>query len=325
MKNIYVCIIILFIASLLISFGCTYCLLPLLKRLKAGQSIREEGPQSHMAKAGTPTMGGIAIIISFSLCMIFSGLFKTEQSRFFDTLLIIAITLVYGLIGFYDDYIKVIKKRNLGLTEIRKLLLQTAAAIPLAVFAGAKSTEIYIPFYRQYVDFGWLYYPFVVFVVVAMTNAVNLTDGLDGLVSSVTAVAALPFVFMGITAASNASAAFGAAALCGACMGFYILNRHPARVFMGDTGSLALGAALSGIAIVSGLEFILPLAGLIYVLEALSVLIQVFVFKTQNGRRFFRMAPLHHHFELGGMPEKRVVAIFSLITIVMASLVVLFA
>lgn len=257
--------------------------------------------------------------------MILTGFLKMHQNHLFDTLMIVAITIAYGLIGFYDDYIKVVKKRNLGLTSIQKLLLQATVALVVAVFSGMKSTEIYIPFYRQYVDFGWLYYPFVVFVVIAMTNAVNLTDGLDGLASSVSAIAALPFIFMGINTASNASATFGAAVICGACAGFFILNRHPAKVFMGDTGSLALGGALSGIAIVSGLEFILPLTGFIYVLEALSVIIQVIVFKTQNGRRFFRMAPLHHHFELGGMSENKVVIMFSLITMVMAFVVIMFA
>ena len=183
----------------------------------------------------------------------------------------------------------------------------------IAIFKGLNGTTVFIPFVKQTVDFGWLFYPFVVFVMVAMTNAVNLTDGLDGLASSVTAVCAFAFGLICVGAPSTF-----AFCISGACLGFLMLNRHPAKLFMGDTGSLALGGALAACAILSDYEFVLPMAGGIYVLEALSVIIQVVVFKTQNGRRFFRMAPIHHHFELGGWKETKVVAIFALATLLLS-------
>ena len=230
---------------------------------------------------------------------------------------------------FSDDYIKVMKKRNLGLTEIQKLALQIVIGIFVAIYCGKftnSGTLVYIPFWKNYVDFGWFYYPFVVFVVVAMTNAVNLTDGLDGLAASVTGIVALAlFIAMYVIQGFAGTGSIAALILCGACAGFLIFNHFPAKVFMGDTGSLALGGALTAIAISGGMHFLLPLTGLIYVLEALSVIIQVLVFKTQNGRRFFRMAPLHHHFELGGMHETKVVAMFCAVTAVMGVIVILFA
>jgi len=299
-------LVITILASGALSVLFTWLELPMLRRLKAGQSIREEGPQSHMVKSGTPTMGGIAIILALVLSGLLFGFSK-------DMLLCVFVTLAYGAIGFIDDYIKVVKHRNLGLTGWQKIALQVATALVLAIYKSSFGTEVFIPIWKHSVNFGWLYIPFVVFVVVAMTNAVNLTDGLDGLASSVTAVAALCFALI----CSGASMVF-AAALCGACLGFLVFNHHPAQLFMGDTGSLALGGALAAIAILSGYELILPVAGGIYVLEALSVIIQVFVFKTQNGRRFFRMAPLHHHFELGGWSEVKVVCVFSVITGILA-------
>ncbi len=328
----------------------TAVLLPLLRRLKAGQSIREEGPQSHQAKSGTPTMGGLAIIaatvITALAASVLTGSFGTA------TITVCAVTLAYGLIGFIDDYIKVVKKRNLGLTAKQKLALQILIAALAAAEQARISTELYIPFFRVYWKAGWLFIPFVAFVVVAMTNAVNLTDGLDGLAASVTSVSAAAFslfcggwclmLIISRAASSDAlallageadtllygrflTAAVFCASLAGACAGFLVFNHHPAKVFMGDTGSLALGGALAAAAIVGGTEFILPFAGLIYVLEALSVIIQVFVFKTQNGRRFFRMAPLHHHFELGGWKETKVVAVFTGVTALLCLLVLLFA
>lgn len=324
---------IIFIASCALSALATYYLLPVLKKLKAGQSIREEGPEAHQVKAGTPTMGGIGFLMSFFVMMLFSAAVMKKNGfasfKTADALMIILVTLAYALIGFSDDYIKVMKKRNLGLTEIQKLVLQIIIGIAVAVYSGQCSqlgTMVYIPFWRIYVNFGWLYYPFVVFVVVAMTNAVNLTDGLDGLAASVTGIVSL--IFCIVMASIQGAAGAGSAAsiiLCGSCAGFLIFNHYPAKVFMGDTGSLALGGALTAIAISGGMHFILPVAGLIYVLEALSVIIQVFVFKTQHGRRFFRMAPLHHHFELGGMHETKVVAMFCAVTAVMGALVIIFA
>lgn len=326
-------LLIIFLAACALSTLLTYFLLPILRKLKAGQSIREEGPEAHQKKAGTPTMGGIGFLLAFVIILAAvaekSRSLNVDFIRSADAWMIILVTLAYGLIGFSDDYIKVMKKRNLGLTEIQKLALQIIIGIFVAVYCGKftnSGTLVYIPFWKNYVDFGWFYYPFVVFVVVAMTNAVNLTDGLDGLAASVTGIVSLAlFIAMYVIQGFAGTGSIAALILCGACAGFLIFNHFPAKVFMGDTGSLALGGALTAIAISGGMHFLLPLAGLIYVLEALSVIIQVFVFKTQNGRRFFRMAPLHHHFELGGMHETKVVAMFCALSAVMGILVILFA
>ena len=305
-------------ASFIIAAVLMALLLPVLRRLKAGQSIREEGPQAHMIKAGTPTMGGLAIILGFVISNIIFCIEYKDHSVFTDTAVICLVTLLYAGIGFIDDYIKVVKKRNLGLTAIQKLALQIIVAAAVAVYSGLNyGTTISLPILGLNADLRWLYFPFAVFVVVAMTNAVNLTDGLDGLASSVTAIVALCFAVI----SRNNLSSFGAAVtLYGCCLGFLLFNHYPAKVFMGDTGSLALGGALSAIAIISKNEFVLPVAGIIYVIEALSVIIQVFVFKTQNGRRFFRMAPIHHHFELGGMKEKNIVIMFCAITTVFCAL-----
>ncbi len=297
---------LILIAAYALAYLFTKLELPLLKRLNAGQSIREEGPESHQSKSGTPTMGGVAIILA--ICI--TSLVKAPS---FNTVLMCGVMICYGAVGFIDDYIKVVKKRNLGLTAKQKLIFQIAVAIVITIIKGMNGTTVFIPFAKQTVDFGWFFYPFVVFVMVAMTNAVNLTDGLDGLASSVTAVCALAFAFI-----CRDEASVVAFCISGACLGFLMLNRHPAKLFMGDTGSLALGGALAACAILSDYEFVLPIAGGIYVIEALSVIIQVVVFKTQNGRRFFRMAPIHHHFELGGWKETKVVCVFSLITLALS-------
>ncbi len=280
--------------------------IPILKHRQFQQFIREEGPKSHLSKEGTPTMGGIAIFAALVLMTLIGGYVST------DTFVMLGVTLLFGLIGFFDDYIKVAKKHNLGLRAWQKLVLQILFAGALAVYMANYSgygTEVWIPFIDQYIDFGWVYIPFVIFVVVAMANAVNLTDGLDGLSSGVTALVAF---FFAITAMEfgHHSAAIFCTALTGACLGFLVFNRYPAKLFMGDTGSMALGGALASAAIIMKVEFLLPIAGLIYVLEALSVMIQVGYFKLTGGKRFFKMAPLHHHFEMCGMKEKNVVAMF---------------
>jgi phospho-N-acetylmuramoyl-pentapeptide-transferase len=320
----YVHLITIFGLSACLSMVLTGLEIPMLQRLKAGQSIREEGPQAHLAKAGTPTMGGIAMLISLAVASLLAFFAFGAGS---EMLVILLVTLAYGLIGFRDDYIKIMQRHNEGLTPRQKIVLQIGAALVFSIyeyFCNPAARAIVLPFYGG-IDLGWLTIPFLVFVMVAMTNAVNLTDGLDGLASSVTAVVALFFTVIcaiwfggvklkaGIYAPSHDSAYF-AAAIMGVCIGFLKYNHHPARVFMGDTGSLALGAGLAALAISCGAEFFLPIAGGIYVAEALSVIIQVFVFKTQNGRRFFRMAPLHHHYELGGWSEVKIVTVFSIVT-----------
>ena len=295
--------------------------IPILKHKQFQQFIREEGPQSHLSKEGTPTMGGIAIFGALVLMTFIGGYVST------DTFVMLGVTLLFGLIGFFDDYIKVAKKHNLGLRAWQKLVLQIFFAGALAFYMANYSgygTEVWIPFIDKYIDFGGLYIPFVIFVVVAMANAVNLTDGLDGLSSGVTALVGFFFAIVGMEFGHNSAAVF-CVAQTGACLGFLVFNRYPAKLFMGDTGSMALGGALASAAIIMKVEFLLPIAGLIYVLEALSVIIQVGYFKLTGGKRFFKMAPLHHHFEMCGMKEKYVVAMFWFIALICCGIAYLVA
>ncbi len=284
--------------------------IPMLRRLKAGQSIREDGPESHQVKAGTPTMGGIMIVIAAAAATVIGA-------RGFDAdmaVLLMALVLCAG-IGFIDDFVKVVKKRNLGLRAWQKLLLQIIIAVVIAVYEAKTSdfgTRIYIPILRDYLDLGVVYYPFIVFVLVAMTNAVNLTDGLDGLASGCSAIVAFFLAAVAMGMGDGTVTAFSAA-IAGACLGFLIFNHYPAKVFMGDTGSLALGGALAAAAMAMHIEMILVIAGGVFVAEVCSVIIQVVSFKTR-GKRVFRMAPLHHHFELGGWRETKVVRVFWLTT-----------
>lgn len=295
--------------SFIISVVITKVEIPVLKR-KAGQNIREDGPQSHLSKAGTPSMGGIAIIIAASLTTIGAAVMGKIDGL--GCAIILLVFVGFGLIGFFDDYLKVIKKNNLGLRAYQKFGLQTILSVILAVYLAnytEGSTTVYIPFADIYVNFGIWYIPFVVFVVLAMTNAVNLTDGLDGLASGVTAFISLFFAVAGFTYGIVTGAYF-CSAMCGACLGFLMFNRNPAKVFMGDTGSLALGGGLAAAAILMKLELLLPIVGLLYVIEALSVVLQVGYFKISGGKRIFKMAPIHHHFEKCGFSEVQVVAGF---------------
>ena len=305
----YISIGIIMLISFIISVIITKVEIPILKR-KAGQNIREDGPQSHLSKAGTPSMGGIAIIIAASLTTI--GAAVMGKINGLGCAIILLVFVGFGLIGFFDDYLKVIKKNNLGLRAYQKFGLQTILSVILAVYLAnytEGSTSVYIPFADIYVNFGIWYIPFVVFVVLAMTNAVNLTDGLDGLASGVTAFISLFFAVAGFTYGIVTGAYF-CSAMCGACLGFLVFNRNPAKVFMGDTGSLALGGGLAAAAILMKLELLLPIVGLLYVIEALSVVLQVGYFKISGGKRIFKMAPIHHHFEKCGFSEVQVVAGF---------------
>lgn len=311
----YINIGIIILIAFLISVVITKFEIPVL-RVKAGQHIREEGPESHRSKAGTPSMGGISIIIAASLAALAAGL--VWGIGFSDVLIILFVFAGFGLIGFFDDYLKVIKKNNLGLRAYQKFGLQIVISVALSVFLAnysEGSTYVYIPVADTYIDFGIWYIPFIVFVVLAMTNAVNLTDGLDGLASGVTAFVTLFFAVAGI-AYGMAAGAYFCAALCGGCLGFLVFNRNPAKIFMGDTGSLALGGGLAAAAIVMKLELMLPVVGLIYVIEALSVIMQVTYFKLTNGKRIFKMAPIHHHFEKCGYREVQVVIGFWIFTII---------
>ena len=301
-------IVICWVAAFLVSLAITKFEIPVLIRVKTGQNIREDGPQAHHAKAGTPSMGGFSIIIA-------SVLVALLTLRSPDMYVICASIIAFGFVGFCDDYLKIVKHNNLGLRAWQKMAMLFVFSIALAVYGYMRGALVTIPFVKIPVHFGILYIPFAIFVILAMTNAVNLTDGLDGLSSSVTCLVALT---MGLISGGS-SAIFGCC-LSGACIGYFMFNKYPAKLFMGDTGSLAMGGALAAMAICSDSMLALPIAGGIYVAETLSVIIQVFVFKTQNGRRFFRMAPLHHHYEMGGWKETKVVAVFFAVTAVLCAL-----
>ena len=293
-------------------------LIPFLKKKQFKQYVREEGPQSHLKKTGTPSMGGIGIISGAITAALIMGLVTGTLSL--NTLMPMAAMLLYALIGFIDDYEKAIKKNNLGLNAKQKLVMQFGFSLAVALFAyffsggaGVSSSSIWIPLFNVYLELGILYIPFVVFVMIAFSNAVNLTDGLDGLASGITALVAFFMVTAGLAFGFTGEVLFFGG-IAGGCLGFLLYNRNPAKIFMGDTGSMALGGALAAGGIMMKLEFILAVAGLIYVMEALSVIIQVGVFK-KTGKRVFKMAPLHHHFELCGMTEQKVVFMFWGITL----------
>lgn len=307
-----------------VSMFVTARMIPVLKKKQFGQFIREDGPQAHLSKAGTPTMGGLAMVIGITIAFIASSFITGKFGA--DKLAILLSMYAFGLIGFIDDYNKIAKKQNEGLTPKQKLLLQVLFGLALAIFMMLREgTGVLIPFFKVNVDFGVFYIPFIVFVEVAMANAVNLTDGLDGLASSTSAIVAAAFAVVGmfVVTGGNEPMAAAAQAVFGATLGFLLYNHYPARIFMGDTGSMALGGVLSATAIIGHMEWLLPIAGLIYVCEALSVIIQVVYFKKTGGKRFFRMAPIHHHFELGGWHETKVVKMFCLFTFICCIIAVL--
>lgn len=309
------------VLPVLISFAITIILcpivIPFLKRLKFGQFIREEGPQSHQKKSGTPTMGGIVILVS----VVVTCLFYIKDYP--NIVPILFVTLGYGLIGFLDDYIKIVMKRNLGLRAWQKMLGQL---IVTAVFGyylmnyTDVGTAILIPFTGgKLVDISWLYIPMFFIVMLGTVNGSNFTDGLDGLESSVTVLIATFFSVVAIIAPIGANSGISpiTLAVAGSLLGFLIYNVYPARVFMGDTGSLALGGFVAATACVLRMPLFIILVALIYLVEILSVMIQVTYFKLTGGKRIFKMAPIHHHFELCGWSETRVVAVFSIITAVL--------
>ena len=288
-------------------------LIPYLHKLKFGQSIRECGPASHMKKSGTPTMGGLMMLAALVLAL-FWGKFTPH------VLIALVLTLGHAIIGFIDDYIKVVMKRNLGLTAKQKFLLQFILAGAYVYFAEThlQDTSLWVPLLNITVDFGWAYYALAFILLVGTTNAVNLTDGLDGLVSFVSIPVTLAFAFIAYMQGMLDVSGF-ALGLTGACVGFLLFNRHPAQVFMGDTGSLALGGGVAALALLTHTELLLVIIGGIYVAEATSVIIQVGYFRMTGGKRFFRMAPLHHHFELGGWNEVKVVRVFTLVSVLLSA------
>ena len=279
--------------------------IPELHKLKFGQSIREEGPKSHQAKSGTPTMGGIMIILGITLGTLAAAPWTPE------VLLAVFIMLGHFVLGFLDDYIKVVKKRNLGLKARQKLagqILIACVTMYVATQVLGIDTDIWIPGLDENVSLGALYYPLVLFVLVGTSNAVNLTDGLDGLAAGTVAIAASAFAVVSVLT-GHGDLAYLCVAMAAACLAFLRFNAHPAKVFMGDTGSLALGGALAAVGILTHTEILLAVIGFVFVCEALSVIIQVISFQT-TGKRVFRMSPIHHHFELGGWSEWKVVTVF---------------
>lgn len=324
------------LSAFLISCLLGYPTVPLLKRLKFGQTIRDEGPQWHKSKQGTPTMGGVLIAagvavgvaLAMGVCDRLGGNLAAEFGTSLGfTKLFAGLGLGFGmgLIGFFDDYIKVVKKRNLGLTAMQKTVLQTIVVIAyLASLALAGLKTTWIPFFGEISvvsGVGIIFWPIAFFFVYGFTNAVNLTDGIDGLASTVTLVVACGFMlmsgFLGYEGANIISAA-----LAGACIGFLTWNWHPAKMFMGDTGSMFLGGMVVALAFCIDRPVYLILAGIIYLIEALSVILQVMYFK-KTGKRLFKMSPIHHHFEKSGWSEVKIVTVFSLITAVACAVCVI--
>lgn len=309
------------VSSFVLTVILSRCIIPILVAKKAGQPIRKEGPKSHFSKQGTPTMGGIAFIMAIAIVLTGMTLwyaFRGEQAALIPMALTMSLSVMNGMIGFVDDYRKLVKKDNEGLKAGQKFLLQVLAAVVYVVllkFIGHIDTALHIPFTDIIVELGIVYYIFAVILIVGIVNSVNLTDGLDGLASTVTLVVAIFFGAVALTFFAP-SLSLISAVIIGAMLGFLIYNHHPARVFMGDTGSLFLGGIVVGSAFLIDDPMIILIAGGIYVFEAVSVILQVFWFKTFH-KRIFKCAPIHHHFEQCGWSEVKVVTVFSLITVIL--------
>ena len=287
--------------------------IPMLAKFKFGQTVRDDGPQTHLQKNGTPTMGGVIMIIA----ILITGLTRAKIDK--DLLVGLICITGFGFVGFLDDFIKIKMKRSLGLKAYQNIILQFALALFVAYYqysASPSATQIMVPFTDYVINLGPLYVPIMMFIIIGTVNAVNLTDGLDGLASGVTLVVSAFFMILATTV-GNSDVAILAAATGGACLGFLGFNSYPAKVFMGDTGSMALGGAVVSFAVLTNSVLLIPIVGGIYFAEAISVIIQVLSFKL-TGKRVFKMAPIHHHFEQCGWPETRVVFIFWITTVVLA-------
>ena len=307
-------IVIALVVSFIIASIIAPILIPVLHKLKFGQNIREEGPKSHQKKSGTPSIGGIIFIGATAITMI---IMTFVMKKTFDSEAMVALYafIAFSIIGFLDDLLKIIKKKNEGLTSKQKMLLLLIVSVILAIYCYNQfGGTISIPFTSYHLDLGWLYIPCVIIYFAGVTNAVNLTDGLDGLATSVTV---LVVTFLAIVAYSmgHAELAVFCVAIAGALLAFLRFNAFPARVFMGDTGSLGLGGAIAIVALMLKMPLILVIIGIIYVIETLSVILQVWSFKTRK-KRIFKMAPIHHHFEACGWKETKVVAVFSIVTVI---------
>lgn len=298
------------VAALTITAVSGLIFIPMLRKFKFGQNVRDDGPKSHLKKSGTPTMGGIIIMTALIFTSMYFGL------RYNGVYPVLFFTLACGLIGFIDDYIKVVQKRSLGFTALQKMLALTFVTVAFVLYIynfTDTGSKILIPFVKGLeFDLGPIYIPIIVFIILGTINGANLTDGLDGLASGVTAIAGLFFAIVSIILGNIDMAVFSAM-IAGTCLGFLIFNIYPAKVFMGDTGSLALGGAISAIAVALRMPLFIAIIGGIYLIEALSVIIQVVSYKT-TGKRVFKMAPIHHHYELSGWRETKIVSVFWLMT-----------
>jgi len=306
-KSVYVSLFLSFI----VTTALAPVLIPFLLKLKVGQTVRDDGPEAHLKKNGTPTMGGIIILIGFlGGSVIFCG-------RYSNTIPVILMTVGFGIIGFIDDYIKVVLKRSLGLKAWQKLVLQAVVTAIFAVYmtriSGINLT-LRIPFTGGYMlDLGWFSYVILFLAVLGTVNGANLTDGVDGLASSVTVIIATYFAIIAVL--ENIGLEPTSLSIIGALLGFLVFNCHPAKVFMGDTGSLALGGYVIATAYMLNMPIYVIIVAIIYVVESISVMLQVGYFKISGGKRIFKMAPIHHHFELSGWSETKVVTIFTIVSI----------
>lgn len=318
------------ILSFIITVLLSLIIIPILRKLKVGQIERDDGPESHLKKQGTPTMGGI--IIAISIVVICIGLYyyythKTIEPQIAKNMIVLMLASVgFGLIGFIDDFKKLVLKNTKGLSPTAKMIGLLIVAVAYTIFlvkVSGNGTDIYIPFVKTTITMPiWIYIPFAIFVMLATTNAINLTDGIDGLSSSVTTIILTCLTVIGIIFDLKEITLFGSS-LSGACLGFLLFNLYPSKVMMGDTGSLLLGGAVSAMALYLKMPLLLIIIAIIPVLETLSVMLQVAHYK-RTGNRIFKMAPLHHHFELSGWRENKVVSVFCIITLI-ASIIGLFA
>ena len=300
-----------FIISLVIGLVVGHFMIPILHKLKFGQSIREEGPKSHQKKQGTPTMGGILFMVTVIVTLVVMGQFNGV------TWFVVVSAMLFGLIGLTDDAIKIVMHHNEGLTPKQKIALQLIAAILIVFWASRLDmnvSDFWIPLFNIVLPVGILYWPLMIFIIVGTTNSANLTDGLDGLLTTVSIIIFLAF-FAVVKLYNEPHTLIVIAVMIGACLAFLFYNHHPARVFMGDTGSFFIGGMVVALAMVTKTELLIPAMCFTYFIEACSDIIQVAVYK-KTKRRVFRMAPLHHHFELGGRSENQVVRLFSIITLV---------
>jgi len=307
--------VLMFIVSFFLTLAMGPIFIPFLTRLKFGQTVRDDGPQSHLKKTGTPTMGGFIFLVPLLLMSVYYARYDAR------ILPVMFVTIGFGLVGFIDDFIKVVKKRKDGLYWNQKMLGLLLVAVTFAFYSSRAGigSEIIIPLLgmERTIDLAWFFIPFAVLVLIASTNSVNITDGLDGLCAGVTLIVTLFFSIVAMTRSEWEYIKIFCSILSGGCLAFLAYNAHPARVFMGDMGSLALGGAVGAVSIMMNMPLILFVVGAIYVIEALSVIIQVANFKL-TGKRVFKMAPIHHHFELSGWKEVKVVYVFWAVTVLLS-------